>query len=95
MQVADDYRIPLSELAGWDPSDKEIPIGLRMYRSECCPDCSTHPSTWKPDLGGDLNALVAVWKHCRPCELLAQARAAGPPDPETPGWHLTLQHAKH
>lgn len=94
VQVADDYGIPLSELSDWHPSDKEAPVGLRIFKGESCPDCGTHPSVWKPSLGGEMDALVAVWRHCRPCELLARARDAGPPDPETPGWRLVLEH-KH
>lgn len=46
---------------------------------------------WKPELGGEPNAVVPVWKHCRVCELIEKAREAGPPT-EDPGWHLTLKH---
>lgn len=62
-----------------------------MHRSESCDTCGIHPSVWKPDLGGHPNAVVAVWRHCRVCELIEQAREAGPPGEEH-GWHLTLQH---
>ena len=63
-----------------------------MFRAETCEKCNVHPSVWDPRLGGDQNALVAVWRHCRICEVLARAEKAGPPDKETPGWHLTLKH---
>lgn len=91
LEVADDHKIALSEFAEWAPDDQDAAIGLRLYRGECCSSCSTHPSVWNPELGGDRNAVVPVWKHCRVCELIEQARDAGPPT-EDKGWHLTLQH---
>lgn len=39
-----------------------------------------------------MDAVVAVWKHCRVCEVVARATSAGPPEPDLPGWHLVLQH---
>lgn len=46
---------------------------------------------WKPELGGHNDAVIAVWKHCRVCEVAARAEKAGPPHPDLPGWHLVLQ----
>lgn len=84
--------MPLSALDDMDPDDRDAALGLRLYNAEVCGDCGVHPSAWKPELGGDMNAVVPVWKHCRVCELIEHARKAGPPDPDTPGWHLTLKH---
>lgn len=60
-----------------------------VWRSETCSHCGTHPSEWNEKQGGYRNAYAARWRFCRPCELLAQAEAAGPPS-ESPGWHLEL-----
>jgi hypothetical protein len=66
-------------------------VGLRTYKAECCSKCGTHPSVNQPGHGGDPNALVAVWKHCRTCELVEAAQEAGPPEPSIKGWHLVVQ----
>lgn len=83
--------MPLSEFSDWPVDDREAAVGLRLHKAELCGDCGIHPSVWKTDLGGDPNAVVPVWKHCRVCELVELARKAGPPS-EDPGWHLTLKH---
>lgn len=90
-EVADDLGIALSELNAWPAADRDNKVGLRIYRGECCTGCGVHPSVWKPSLGGDQNAVLPVWKHCRVCELVALAEKAGPPS-EDPGWHLVLEH---
>lgn len=51
-----------------------------------------HPSVWKPELGGHRDAVIAVWRHCRVCEVSQRAQKAGPPHPDLPGWHLVLEH---
>lgn len=91
--VAEKYQIPLSEFSDWAPDDQGVALGSQLYKAECCSDCGVHPAEWDPRLGGDFNAVVPVWKHCRVCELIGLAREAGPPDPDTKhGWHLTLKH---
>jgi len=49
---------------------------------------------WKPDLGGDPNAVTAEWRHCRVCELIGAAQEAGPPKGggAKHGWRLVLNH---
>jgi hypothetical protein len=91
VQLADRYQLPHSHVSDWEQADLDDAIGLQAYRGECCSECGTHPSTWKPELGGDMNAVVPVWRHCRVCELTARAQKAGPPHPDLPGWHLVLQ----
>ncbi|HEX6516494.1 MAG TPA: hypothetical protein VF049_13055 [Nocardioidaceae bacterium] len=83
--------MPLSEFSQLAPDDRDAALGLRLFNAETCGDCGIHPSVWKPELGGHRDAVVPVWKHCRVCELVEQARKAGPPT-EDPGWHLTLKH---
>lgn len=83
--------MPLSEFNDWHDDDRDSALGLRLFRAESCAECQIHPSVWKPELGGRPDAVVPVWKHCRVCELLANARKAGPPS-EDPGWHLSLKH---
>lgn len=61
-----------------------------MFKAECCSHCGTHPSVWSPRRGGDLNAVVAEWTYCRVCDLIAQARKAGPPE-QGEGWNLVLR----
>ena len=96
LEVADDYQLPLSEFNSWEVDDQAAAVGKRLFEHEKCGECGVHPTVWNPALGGHPNAMVAVWKHCRVCELIAQAREAGPPagDGTQHGWHLTLQH-KH
>lgn len=83
--------MPLSELSAWDSDDRDTAFGHQLYQAQCCDTCGVHPAEWKPDLGGDMNAVVPVWKHCRVCELIEAAREAGPPSKDG-GWHLTLKH---
>ena len=68
--------------------------GLAAYDAECCDACGVHRSAWHVDQGGHPNAVVPVWRHCRVCELIEQAREVGPPDKDRVphGWHLQLQH---
>jgi hypothetical protein len=92
VQLADRYQLPHSEVANWDRPDLDDAIGLQIYKGQCCDGCGTHPSVWKRDLGGHPDAIRAVWKHCRICEISERARKAGPPHPDLPGWHLVLEH---
>jgi hypothetical protein len=70
-------------------------VGLRLFRGESCSVCGVHPSVWDPALGGHPNALIAVWKHCRVCEIQERALQAGPPNKDIPGYHLVLQRTHH
>ena len=83
--------MPLSEINNWHPADRDAALGRRLHQAEKCSECHVHPSAWKPDLGGDLNAVVPEWRYCRVCELIEQAKKAGPPS-EDGGWHLSLKH---
>lgn len=40
---------------------------------ERCQQCGTHPDDWNPDEGGDRNAYEPGLRHCRGCEVHAQA----------------------
>lgn len=42
-----------------------------------------------------MNALVAVWRHCRICEVTSNAHDAGPPQDPKHGWYLTLRPKDH
>lgn len=95
MDLADDYKLPVSEFSSWPTDDLDAAVGGRMFKAESCSNCGTHPSVWNPNRGGHPNALVAVWKHCRVCELIAQAEDAGPPVPEIKGWRISLEHTQH
>ncbi len=79
-------------VSSWEQDDLDAAIGLQAHTGECCSGCGVHPSVWKPALGGRMDAIVAVWKHCRVCEVVARATSAGPPEPDLPGWHLVLEH---
>lgn len=94
MSVAELYHRPVSEFQSWHPHDHDAAMAYRMYSAEECANCGTHPSVWREAEGGDRNALVARWVFCRPCELLEQARNAGPPS-EDLGWRLILSPPKH
>lgn len=83
MELAHEHHIPTSEFNAWDPVDRDHALGLKQLRDESCSGCGIHPTQQQ--------LYVAKWKHCRVCELLAQARDAGPPSDDK-GWHLTLQH---
>ncbi len=64
---------------------------LAEYNDECCPDCGIHPSAWDPRFGGDIRKpkVVPEWQYCRICDLVEQARAAGPKaGKEAKGYHL-------
>lgn len=91
VDLADQYGLPVSELNEWDTADRDAAIGSRLLKAEECTGCGVHPSAWKPELGGHMNAVVPVWKHCRVCELIKAANDAGPPT-EDGGWHLSLKH---
>jgi hypothetical protein len=91
LEIADHHHLPTSELSDWDRGDLDDAIGLRAFKAECCGTCGFHPSVTDRRLGGHPDALRAVWRHCRICEVLERARKAGPPDKEDPGWHLVLE----
>lgn len=86
--------LPHSHYLAWDADDREALDQLHGWQAERCPECQIHPSVWNPKLGGNRNAVVAEWRFCRVCELIGQARAAGPPTDQDPphGWHLALNH---
>lgn len=94
-RIADARGIGLSQLNAWPDSDRDNAVGLRLYESEIHGDCGVHPSVWDPRIGGRPDAIRAVWRHCRACEVLEGAQKTGPPDPETLGWHLELEHVDH
>jgi hypothetical protein len=83
--------MPISEFLSSHPHDHDAAISDRMYQADECANCGTHPSMWKEALGGYRNAIVPKWVFCRPCELLEQAQAAGPPT-DAQGWRLILTH---
>lgn len=91
LRIADAAGIGLSEFNARPDSDRDAAIGLRLFDAEVHNDCGVHRDVWDPRRGGHPNAIVAVWRHCRACEVLERARKAGPPEPDIPGWHLELQ----
>lgn len=96
MEVAASYNMPVGEFHELHPHDQDSMLAHRAYRADCCDQCGTHPSVWKPSLGGHPNAVVAEWMFCRVCEVIANARDAGPPgqdgDTTPPGWHLITRN---
>lgn len=97
VDISASYQIPFGDLLQWHPHDRQVAIAHRAYQAEECPECGVHPSVWNSKLGGHRNAIVPEWVFCRVCELIAQARAAGPPadTKEAPGWRLSLRHHNH
>jgi hypothetical protein len=83
-------NLPHSHFLGWEVDDREALREHQVWQSESCSECGVHPSYWDPRLGGHRNRVVATWKFCRVCELIEQAKAAGPPS-KAGGWHLTLK----
>lgn len=69
--------IPHSHFLGgpneWTPDDRAKALAWHLYELERCPSCGTHPHQWDPEQGGDLNAYEPGLKHCRGCEVSAQA----------------------
>lgn len=82
--------LPHSHFLGWDEDDREALHEHKLWQAESCDQCGVHPSLWNRKLGGHPNRVVATWKFCRVCELIEQARKAGPPS-QSGGWHLTLK----
>lgn len=83
--------MPVGEFLAWHPHDREAAHALRNHEAESCGGCGVHPRTWKPELGGNRNAVVPSWEFCRVCDLIAQAKDAGPPT-KSGGWNLVLKH---
>lgn len=69
--------IPHSHFLGgpprWDPDDRDKALAWHLHELERCPSCGTRPEEWDPERGGDRNAYVGEARHCRGCEVKAQA----------------------
>ena len=69
--------IPHSHFLGgpdvWTQEDREKALAWHQRELERCPHCGTHPDEWDPDKGGSPHAREPGLRHCRGCEVSAQA----------------------
>ena len=65
--------IPHSAFLGWELDDREKALAWHLHELQRCPDCGLHPHEFDEAHGGSQHAYVPGLKHCRGCEVRAQA----------------------
>lgn len=56
----------------WTDLDREKVEAYKLWKSEACQKCGTHPDWWDPAKGGDRNAFIATDRRCPGCEVFEE-----------------------
>ncbi len=70
MDVCEVYRIPHSELLGWDPYDRHKAVMHQIRKAERCPGCGVHPDETDPRAGGHPGRFGFEIRDCPTCTVL-------------------------